>query len=134
MTTDATRAKTNIQMATTMAFTIGTLATKGFAAKLSAAGTVTNCGAGDDGIGIFQESGVTGGKANVTLYGPVHKVTVGTGGATRGAYAKMAADGFTDLSLGGGTTSRAAFGIFLETGVAVDEVALMMCKFSGVSS
>lgn len=134
MTTDATRARETFSHENILTFTVGTACTKGYAVKLSGANQITNCGAGDDGIGVAMETVASAGKANILLHGPVKKVTVGTGNATRGTYAKMAADGFTDLSLGGGTTSRACHGIFLETGVAGDEVAMMMVKFSGVSS
>ena len=57
----------------------------------------------------------------------IKKVKVGTGGATRGTDAITVADGFTDAAAnGGGTTSQIILGKFVQTGVAGDEVGLMM--------
>lgn len=98
--------------------------------------TVTVCGAGDNGFAIALETKTAGEKVRVAVVtgGSIIPVKVGTGGATRDAYAKAAADGLTDQTLGGGTTVRYIFGKFLQSGVAGDRVGLLAGPFAGVSS
>jgi hypothetical protein len=111
--------------------------TKGFGVKYSGANNqVENCAAGDGAIGIALESGVAGDSVRVALLSgaTVIPIKVGTGGATLGSYAITVADGFTNRALGGGTTAREIAGVFLDTGVAGDEIGLMVCKFVGVSA
>lgn len=86
--------------------------------------------------GIAQTAGAAGERIQVMLPGPVVKVKVGTGGATRGAFARGAAanDGLTDQTMGGGTTVRYSPGFFTQTGVAGDEVGLCLTLFASVSS
>lgn len=87
-------------------------------------------------IGISQ--GVPGSDATTYgvkfdathLFSGVEWVLVGTGGATRGLRASLAAaaDGLTNApALGNGTTRFHSPGIFLETGSAGDIVALGVC-------
>jgi hypothetical protein len=88
---------------------------------------VEDCGANEDGIGIAMESGVAGDTVSISLEGfAVVEVLVGTGGATRGAYAKFLADGFTDQATADGTTVRFLAGKFMQSGVAGDRVGLLL--------
>lgn len=102
--------------------------TKGFRVKFSGADNqVENCGAGEDGFAIALASGVAGDTVICALEGhQVIPVKVGTGGATRGAFARCVADGMTDVTIADGTTPRNIPGKFLQTGVAGDEVGLLV--------
>lgn len=106
-------------------------ATKGMRVKFSGADDqVENCGAAENGFGIALTT-VVGSTSlptvEVVLEGTVEaEVLVGTGGATRGENAVMAADGFTNKTLGGGTTVAHAAGKFMQTGVAGDYVSLLI--------
>ena len=106
--------------------------TEGFRVKFSGADDqVENCGAGEDGFAIALKSGVAGDSVECVLEGfAVAKVKVGTGGATRGLFAKMAADGFTDQAIVDGTNVRNLSGKFLQTGVAGDMVGLLLGAMS----
>lgn len=87
---------------------------------------VANCIAGALGIGEALDTGVAGDRIRVVLDGPVVPVVVGTGGATRGTLAKGVADGMTDATpVAAGTTLMQAYGVFLESGVAGDQVGLI---------
>lgn len=102
--------------------------TEGFRVKFSGADNqVENCGAGDDGFGIALQTGVAGDEIEVLLEGfAVVKVKVGTGGATRGLYAIMAADGLTDRAIADGTNVRYCPGKFMQSGVVGDVVGLLL--------
>ena len=79
----------------------------------------------------------TAGKPiEVILYGNAIKVvTVGTGGATRGVDATTVADGFTNAATNGaGTVSQITKGKFMQTGVAGDDVGLLLCYGRGVTA
>jgi hypothetical protein len=67
-------------------------------------------------------------RCGVTLFGPVEAVTVGTGGATLGKKAILAADGFTDAPAhdSSGGTNDAIYGIFMQSGTAGQKVGLML--------
>lgn len=101
--------------------------TKGYRVKHSGADNlIENCGAGELGIGEALDDGAAGDKVRVILDGAVVPVVVGTGGATRGALAKSVADGMTDATaVAAGTTLMHSPGIFLESGVAGDQVGLI---------
>lgn len=106
--------------------------TKGYPVKLGTAATdVVNAGANGKAIGIALASGVAGDSVDVALFGPVVPAKVGTGGATHGEHAIAVADGFTNQTLGGGTTVKYIAGTFLETGVAGDMVGMMLGRFAG---
>lgn len=60
------------------------------------------------------------------LGGPVIPVKVGTGGATRGKYAKVVSDGFTDAAESVTTPAGAnSAGFFTQSGVAGDIIGLV---------
>lgn len=120
----------------TMVVAAGQTVTKGYGVKFASADTeVQNCGAGERAIMTALESGTAGNRVQVVVHAvAIVPVKVGTGGATRGLPAIMAADGYIDRALGGGTTSREIGGFFMQTGVVGDEVGLALTSFSGVSS
>lgn len=95
------------------------------------AGGVTKCDDNERGIGVAHttETGSATARVFVTLYGPVKKVKVANGGATVAVSAKSlldaGGDGFTDASAG-----QNAHGIFLETGVVGDLVAMVLMPHS----
>jgi hypothetical protein len=66
--------------------------------------------------------------------GAIVPVLVGTGGATQGAYAVTVSDGWTDQTLGGGTTVVYIGGKFTQTGVAGDIVGMAVGQFAGVKA
>ncbi len=92
--------------------------------------TITAAGTNDVlAIGTLERAVTAAGKAAaVVLYGhAIVPVIVGTGGATRGKDAITAADGFTDAPTNGtGTVSNAIKGKFMQSGVAGDEVGLLI--------
>lgn len=102
--------------------------TVGFRVKFSGADDqIENCGANEDGFAIALQSGVAGEEVEVLLEGfAVAKVKVGTGGATRGLFAKFLADGFTDQAIADGATVRNLAGKFLQSGVVGDFVGLLL--------
>ncbi len=126
----ATKAKVKLGGACIDTFTVaaGQIVTEGFRVKFASAdGEVQNCGAGEDGIGVAQSSATAGQKVTVVLEGvAVVKVKVGTGGASRGAYALPVANGFADQAIADGTTPRRLAGKFMQTGVAGDSVGMLI--------
>jgi hypothetical protein len=126
----ATRPHIKNQNALVQAFVVPATkaVTLGKRVKFSGAdNAVEDCGANEDGIGIAMESGVAGDTVSISLEGfAVVEVLVGTGGATRGAYAKFLADGFTDQATADGTTVRFLVGKFMQSGVAGDRVGLLL--------
>lgn len=114
----------------------GQTVTAGYRVKFASADDeCQNCGAGENGFGIAINSGASGDKVTIALLGcGVVPVKVGTGGATRGAYAVMVADGHTDRAIGGGTTVRHCDGVFMQSGSAGDLVGMLVAPFGGVSS
>ena len=114
----------------------GKATTLGLPVKLSGADDqVEVCAAGEDGIGVALSTQVAGDQVQVALYGwAIVPVKVGTGGATRGLWAKSVADGFTDLTTGGGSTARYAHGKFLQSGVVGDLVGLLLANSPTVSA
>lgn len=84
--------------------------------------------------GIALETKAAGERVQVLVGEGVVKVKVGTGGATRGLYGVVVADGVTNSgTLGGGTTLKNIVGRFLQTGVAGDVVGLVFRPFATVS-
>lgn len=133
----ATRETINLEKTTKIVRTVetGQTCSVGFLVKDgNADGEVQNCGANEAGFGICIAIGgnpeVTAGAAGdfvtiALLDGGAIPVKVGTGGATRGAYGKMAANGFTDATpAGAGTALRFVAGAFAQSGVAGDIVGL----------
>lgn len=81
-------------------------------------------------IGIALESGIAGEEVTVALFGvAIVAVIVGTGDATRGVLAVEVATGFTDVTLADGAAIRAPAGRFMQSGVASDEVGLLLNNF-----
>lgn len=131
----ATRASEVLQYTTIRPYTVAAAqaATKGFAVKHSGADTaIQNMAAvGDNCIGIALEDGAALAAVRVALFGNgIAKAKVGTGGATRGAPAKYAANGLTDATVGGATTKLVVLGQFVESGVAGDFVGINLGGFS----
>jgi len=95
--------------------------------------------AGGAAYGFTLEAGAVGAviPVVVTGCGETTRVKVGTGGATRGSWAVVvgAAGEVTNAAaLGGGTVARNIVGKFEETGVAGDEVGLVLIAFTGASA
>ncbi len=131
----ATRASEILQYATIRPYTVAAAqtATKGYAVKHSGADdAIQNMAAvSDNCIGIALEDGAAAAVVRVALFGNgVAKVKVGTGGATRGAPAKYAANGLTDATVGGATTKLVVLGQFMQTGVVGDFVGVNLGGFS----
>lgn len=108
----------------------GGSATLGYPAIFSGADDVVDDGgiASDLIIGIFLDTAVAGARARVALFGPIARVVVGTGGATRGTKAVMVADGFTDAPAhdSSGATNNQIYGIFMNSGVATARVGMQL--------
>lgn len=126
----AVRATESLQEALIRPFTVATskTVTEGFRVKFSGAdNAIENCGAGELGFAIARASGVAADVVNCVLEGnAVVRVKVGTGGATRGVYAMMAADGYTDQGTTDGATVRYLAGIFMQSGVVGDMVGMLV--------
>jgi hypothetical protein len=125
----ATRAHMKIDEAVIHTFTAGAGGiTRGRRVKFGADDlTVLDCGAGEDGIGIALEAAAVGAPVSVALEGcAVVPVLVGTGGATRGAYAVPVANGFADQAIADGTTPRRLAGKFMQSGPVGDLVGLLI--------
>lgn len=96
--------------------------------QLTAAGAAVTCG-------IALETKAAGERVQVLVGEGIIKVKVGTGGATRGLYAVVVADGLTNTAtIGGGTVVKNLAGRFLQTGVAGDVVGLLFHPFASVSA
>lgn len=111
--------------------------TKGKAVKLGTLETdVLAASTNEKAVGIALESGVAGDVVNIAMFGyAVAPVLVGTGGSTHGEHATCVSDGFTNITLGGGTVVKYVEGIFLETGVVGDYAAMLFCgRFAGVTA
>jgi hypothetical protein len=126
----ATKAKVKLNGACVDTFTVaaGQTVTDGFRVKFAAVdGECQNCGAGEDGFGYALASATAGQKVSIVLEGTaVVKVKVGTGGATRGAYAIPVANGLADQAIADGTTPRRLAGKFMQSGVAGDFVGMLI--------
>jgi hypothetical protein len=127
----ASRAHNKIQNALIQSFRVPTAkaVTAGFRVKFSGADdAIENCAAGEDGIGIALEDGVAlQNGVTVALDGvAIVPVKVGTGGATRGLFARFAADGFTDQIVTDGTVVRFLAGRFMQSGPVGDMVGLLI--------
>jgi hypothetical protein len=134
----ATRADQILEKVTIRSFKVVTApAVRGRQCKFgSADDEATVCGAGEQGMGIFLGDAAVGAYVDVATFtgGGVVPVVVGTGGATRGAYAVAVANGMTNQTLGGGTVVRHVAGTFTQTGVAEELVGLAISAFAGVSA
>ena len=96
--------------------------------QLTAAGAAPNAG-------IALETKVAGERVQVLVGQGIVKVKVGTGGATRGLFGVVVADGLTNApTLGGGTVLRGCAGRFLQSGVAGDVVGFHFNPFAAVSA
>ncbi len=105
----------------------GQVVTKGRAVQFAAADDEVQIAdaANDKHIGIAMSSGVAGERVQVELlFAKIVPVIVGTGGATRGEWGRLATDGYTDQTLGGVQTVKYCGGVFLQSGVAGDWVGL----------
>ena len=136
----ATRSKMYKQYATELVFVVGAagVVTQGCGVKFSTTDeTVTTAAAGEDTIGVAMTSGAAGERVRVcTPWVAVVPVKVAPGGtAPRGKRAVVASGGFTDApTLGGGTTARNCAGVFIQSGVAGDDVAMGVQPVPAVST
>ena len=125
----ATRAHKQMANALVRSFKVGTGVTKGKLVKFGADDDhVTDCAAGEQGIGIALEtSGVAEADCQIALLAgaSIVPVLVGTGGAARGGYAVVVANGLATQAIATGTNARHIAGIFMQTGVAGDFVGLL---------
>lgn len=117
----------------------GTTTARGVGVKWDT-GQADNAGAGDNAFGIALEAVVGDGLltckvALLTSGSCIIPVKVGTSGtATQGSYAEAGTAGFTNRTLGGGTTVRYIAGKWHESGVDGDLCGLEIGAFAGVSS
>lgn len=135
----AERASQILQNALIRPFTVKAAAavTKGKRVKFGASDSeVEDCGANENGIGVALASAVAGAQCQIALDGvAIVPVLVGTGGATRGAFAVTVADGFTNQTIGGGSTLVHIAGKFMQTGVVGDLVGMLIgCTVSSVKA
>jgi hypothetical protein len=111
-------------------------ATKGYGLIYSTdSDHVDDAGANGNAFAVALETKAAGESVQCVLLcgGGVVPVKVGTGGATAGKYAIMASDGWTDQTLGGGTTVKYIGGKFTQTGVVGDIVGMAVGQFAGVA-
>ena len=111
----------------------GDTATKGYGLIQGSDETlVDDAGANGKVFAVALETKTAGQVVQCALLcgGGVVPVKVGTGGATAGEYAIMTTDGWTNQTIGGGTTVKYIGGQFLETGVAGDFVGLAVGAFA----
>lgn len=132
------RAGFTYDKATIVTYTVDTsqTATEGYGLVFSTDDThVDDAGANGKVFAVALETKTSLQKVQCVLLegGGIVRVKVGTGGATAGEYAIMAADGWTNQTLGGGTTVKYIGGQFLETGVVGDFVAMKAGSFAGVA-
>lgn len=108
----------------------GDTATEGEAVKLDSDTTIDDCDAASDlAIGVALASGDAGDIVPVAMFGhAVIPVLAGTGGATRGNKAILAADGFTDAAAhdSDGTGNASIYGVFLQSKDAGEKVGLLI--------
>jgi len=92
----------------------------------------------DEAFGFFDRDMTGPGQVAVNLAGPVIRVTVGTGGATRGKKAVFSGsfDGMTDApaQAAGGATENNIYGVFMQTGVVGDTIGMMQAIGNRVST
>lgn len=117
---------------------ITTPVTRGRVVKFGASDTeCLHSAAGEAGFGVALEDGIVGQLITVQYLAgnAVVPVIVGTGGATRGAYAVVVANGVTNApTIGGGTVLRNIVGWFTQTGVAGDEIGMVPMAMAAVSA
>jgi hypothetical protein len=111
--------------------------TEGRAVSLGSADeeiTPTAAGAAPWGIALESKNALEKCQVLVGAGDGLVKVKVGTGGATRGSYAVVVADGLTNAPvLGAGTVLRNIVGQFAQTGVVGDVVGFRLNPFAAVS-
>lgn len=135
----AVRPHENLEGAVIRTFTVkaAASATKYYPLNHGAADDeVENANTGEDAFCIALETKAAGEKVECALLTgtAVVPVRVGTGGATRGLWAVMVADGVTNQTLGGGTVVAFVLGKFLQSGVVGDVVGLMPANFASVKA
>lgn len=124
----ATRADQLLDYATKITRKAGGTIVEGMLVKFGGDDDTIVAGADDDlGIGISLKGATTGNDVDFVAWGPVVRVKVGTGGATRGQKAKFVATGFTNAPAhdSSGATDGALYGIFMQSGVANDFVGMI---------
>lgn len=99
----------------------------------NADGEVQHSADGVGAIGVCMElgplAGAAGDKVLIGLFAPIVPMLVGTGGATRGKFAKVVADGVTDATESVTTPVAADIvGIFTQSGVAADRVGVQLLR------
>jgi len=80
-------------------------------------------------IGVFKETAAAAARVEVYLFGPVIRVEVGAGGATRGNKSEVIATGlFQDAPAhdSSGASNDQIYGIFMQSGVSGDYVGMML--------
>lgn len=135
----AIRAIEDLKYALIKTVTVGTGCTKGKALKITADEpmTMTDCSANESADAVALETKATGLQCQVAMLSGacIVKVLVGTGGATRGSFAKVVSDGFTNAgTLGGGTTAQEVVGKFVQSGNVGDYVGMQPASFTGVKA
>ncbi len=122
-------AEQKIAEATIISRTVTTAATRGYGAIL-AGDECTNASTNGKVVGVFLKTVAAGSLADIATSGVV-PVKVGTGGATQGEFAIHTTDGWTDQTLGGGSTVKYIGGRFTQTGIAGDVVGMLVGPFAG---
>lgn len=115
----------------------GQVVTEGRAVQFAAADDECQIAdaANDKHIGIAMSSGVAGERVQVEMLCiKIVPVIVGTGGATRGEEAVLAANGFTNQTIGGGQTVKYVSGFFMQSGSQGDLVGLAVTGFHGAGA
>ena len=121
----ATNAVEILENAVIKSYTTGAAVVKGRLVKFSSGTIIHAAATTDNAVGYALDSADSGATVRVAHWGPgVCKALVGTGGATQGAPLKYAADGVTDMTVGGGTTKVMCAGQALQTGVVGDYIGV----------
>lgn len=120
-------------------YAVGTSVTEGEAVVLTTDTSIDDAGGASDlAVGIaLATSSTAGAMVDVAMFGwAVQPVLVGTGGATRGTKAILAADGFTDAPThdSSGGTDDAIYGVFLQSASATNWAGLLLTGASNRGS
>lgn len=122
--------------------TIVTVVVKNGAQLVEGVGVIWDTGQADvavansNAFGIAMSSVLGDGTKTVQVLllssaGVIARVKVAAGDATQGKYATCGTDGFTDITLGGGTTVKYVAGKFHESGVDGDLIGMEIGQFAG---
>jgi hypothetical protein len=128
----ATRPKSQYQYGTIGSYTTSTgeTTTKGKTVVLDGADDeVKDPGAASDlVIGVALDTTTAGQRVSVLHFGPIVPMVVGTGDATRGKKLVVVADGVTDASThdSDGTGNESIVGVAMQSGVATDQIGVML--------